>query len=80
MRICTAKKIIRGKQEFTTLISSLKKDGYTWANGDDLLNSIDTNYLMNHFPHLLFFDAKNKKVYYSSSLNYEFVEIDPNYR
>ena len=72
----TGKKVIRGKQEFTTLFSNLKKDGYAWANGDDLLDSIDTNYLMNHFPFLLIFDAKNKKVYYSSSLNY-CVEVDP---
>lgn len=72
----TGKKTLRGEREFTVLISSLKKDGYTWANGDDLTHSVDTNYLKNHFPFLLFFDAKNKRVYYSTSTYYN-AEIDP---
>ena len=72
----TGKKVIKNKKEFTTLISNLKKDGYTWGSGDNLTKSADTINLQNHLPVLLVFDAKNKKVYYSPYIDYE-VEIDP---
>lgn len=75
----TAKKIIRNKKELSTLFRNLKEKGYRWANGTNLESSDDTTYCLNHIPVLLAFDAKNKKVYYSTHLTID-IGTDPNYR
>ena len=79
MRKFTAKKIVRKRQEFETLMSDLKKDGYTWASGQDLITGYDTIYLREHIPVLLAFDAKYKDVYYSTHID-AVLSVDPNYR
>lgn len=75
----TAKKIIRNKTELSTLFRNLKEKGYRWANGTNLESSNDTTHCLNRVPILLAFDAKNKKVYYSTCLTVD-IGTDPNYR
>lgn len=75
----TAKKIIRNKKELSTLFKNLEEKGYRWGNGTNLESSHDTEYCLNHIPILLAFDAKNKKVYYSTFLHID-IGTDPNYR
>ena len=92
MKTFTAKKIVHTKKELINLFRNLQDEGYRWGNGDKLLfmNSDgkyiakyiamgDTEYCLEHLPTLLVFDAKEKRVYYSTFLQ-EHVEIDPNYR
>ena len=75
----TGKKVVKNKKELIVLFTKLKTDGYFWGNGEDLLNDFETENVIEILPILLAFDAKNKKVYYSSYIDYE-VEIDPSYR
>lgn len=75
----TGKKIVRTNAEFDFLLWKLNRGGYRWGNGDSLCGTRDTYYCSEHLPILFAFDAKNKKVYYSSDISYE-VELDPNYR
>ena len=75
----TGKKIIRTNAELGFLLWKLNRGGYRWGSGDSLYGTRDTVYCSEHLPVLFVFDAKNKKVYYSSYIDYE-VEVDPNYR
>ena len=75
----TAKKIIRNKTELSKLFKNLKEKGYRWGNGTNLESSDDTEHCLRNIPILLAFDAKNKKVYYTTYLSLD-VATDPNYR